>query len=152
MSIQGYDKAFQNAVTSFNAKMRAVCTAIPVLWLPNGKRPKTPTYPFVTAQFLRIGTWDTARFRLRSRLQIDVFSNDAGPAEARRMSGKVMSGLGFSMDTYYMMAEIPQIDSESTPAIPLLPMDLEYVQGFEDFGDTDPNVTHLMAEFNLYHE
>lgn len=152
MSLQGYDTAFQNAMTSFNTKMRAVCNTYSVLWQPNGVRPKPPTYPFVTAQFIRVGTWDDQRFRLRSRVQIDIFSNDAGPAQARRLAGQILTGLGFTLDTYLMMAEIPQTDSERVPAIPLLPMDLEYVQGFEDFGDTDPNVTHLMAEFNLYHE
>lgn len=158
MSLQGYDIAFQNAVSSFNVRMRAVCgtastaLGITILWQPEGARPQVPTYPFVSAQFLRLGTWDANLKRFRSRVQIDVFSNDASPAYARQMSGKILTELGFDPNTIIPYCEIVQTDSERTPPIPLLPMDLEYAIGFEKYDDDDPNVTHLAAEFNLYHE
>lgn len=167
MSAQDYGTAYQNAVHSFNTRMRAACEAVSealgvtVHWYPEGQKPPVPEteddppgpqYPHVTAQFLRVGSWDARRKRLRSYLQIDVFTNQYRQKLAWQIAGQLMEALGFQLNTDRLFCEVTQTDTTSGLQTPLYPMDLEQLQGWEAFGDKDPAVTHLVSEFYLIHD
>lgn len=158
MAIQDYNTALQNAVKSFNVAMRAACNTVStslgqtVTWYPEGAKPAVRSYPHVTAQFLRLGSYNARRQRLMSEVQIDIFTNDQHQADARRIAGKLLVAIGISVDNPLQFAEITQTDSESGYSLPLLPMDLILLRGFESLGDPDPSVTHLFSEFQLFHE
>lgn len=123
-----------------------------VTWYPEGAKPAVRNYPHVTAQFLRLGSYNARRQRLMSEVQIDIFTNDQHQADARRIAGNLLVALGISIDNPLQFAEITQTDSESGYNLPLLPMDLILLRGFESLGDPDPSVTHLFSEFQLFHE
>ena len=157
MALQDYDAALQNAVKSFNVRMRAVCAAlgisgVTVTWYPEGEKPQVPTYPCVTASIIRLGTWDAGRCKLRTRIQIDVWTNDRQQALARRIAGRLLTGLGISLDSSRPACDIAQTDSESGLSIPQREMELELRFGWEPNGDPDPAITHLFAEFDLFHD
>lgn len=157
MALQDYDAALQNAVRSFNVRMRAVCAAlglpgVTVNWYPEGEKPQVPAYPCVTATILRLGAWDARRCKLLTRIQVDVWTNDRQAALARRIAGRLLTGLGISLDSLRPACDVPQTDTESGQSIPQREMELALRFGWEPAGDPDPAITHLFAEFDLFHD
>ncbi|MGV3526542.1 MAG: hypothetical protein ACO1RX_20155 [Candidatus Sericytochromatia bacterium] len=156
--MQDYDAAFQNAVKSFNARMRAVVTGpvssgvgTPVSWYSEGERPKEPVYPYVSATILRLGSYDRGRRKLRTRIQVDVFTTHHLQGLARRIAGRMLTELGIRLDNDIQACDVAQIDGESGQDIPQLEMELEVQYGWEPASDPDPAVTHLFTEFLLFH-
>lgn len=158
MSLQDYDDALQNAVKSFNVHMRSIADeistdlAITCEWYP-GDKPEEPVYPHICGWFLRLGDPNAGRKKMKSRIQVDVFTNQRQEALARRIAGRVFKKLGIDIVNTVMECDIPQVDYENPGnPTPLHEMTLEALYGWEDQSDQDPAVTHLFTEFFLFHE
>lgn len=166
MSLQNWEDALLNSSTSFNAKMRAICTAIStalgvtVTWYPHGARPAKPAYPYVAGWFLNGGGWNNNRRKLVTPIQLDVYTTGSQLGQAQRIAGRVFTGLGLSSDLSIMECSIPQTDTEAAKAnpprtaLPLHNMTLTLTNrnGWESQPDEDPAVSHLFTNFKLYYE
>jgi len=166
MSLQNWADATANSSTSFNVKMRAICTAIStalgitVTWYPHGQRPTVPAYPYVTAWFLNSGGWNNNRRKLVTAIQIDVFTNGNTLGNAQRIAGQIFTRLGLDPALSIMECSIAQTDTEAAKAspprtaLPLHDMTLTLTNrnGWESQPEEDPAVSHLFTNFNLYYE
>lgn len=166
MSLQNWADATANSSTSFNVKMRAICTAIStalgitVTWYPHGQRPTAPAYPYVTAWFLNSGGWNNNRRKLVTAIQIDVFTNGNTLGNAQRIAGQIFTRLGLDPALSIMECSIAQTDTEAAKAspprtaLPLHDMTLTLTNrnGWESQPEEDPAVSHLFTNFNLYYE
>jgi len=166
MSLQNWADATANSSTSFNAKMRAICSAISsalgitVTWYPDGGRPTVPAYPYVSGWFLNIGGWNNNRRKLVTAIQLDVYTNGSTLGNAQRIAGQVFTRLGLDPALSIMECSIAQTDYEAAKvspprtALPLHDMTLTLTNrnGWEKQPDEDPAVSHLFTNFNLYYE
>lgn len=166
MSLQNWADATVNSSTSFNARMRAICTAIStalgvtVTWYPHGSKPATPVYPYVAGWFLNSGGWNNQRQKLVSAIQLDVYTTGNQLGLAQRIAGQVFTRLGLDPVLSIMECSIAQTDTEAakaTPprtALPLHDMTLTLTNrnGWETQPDEDPTLSHLFTNFNLYFE
>ncbi len=166
MSLQNWADATANSCTSFNARMRAICTAIStalgitVTWYPDGGKPTTPVYPHVSGYFLNIGGWNDRRRKLVNAIQLDVFTNGNTHGNAQRIAGQIFTRLGLDPALSIMECSIAQTDTEAAKALPprsALPLHdmtltLTNRNGWEKQPDEDPAVSHLFTNFNLYYE
>lgn len=164
MSLQSWPDAIQNSCTSFNAKMRSVVAAVnlnipaSVTWYPHGQKPAVPSYPYLTAWFLNTGDWDAARRKLRTRIQLDLFTTGSQLGLSQRIAGQVYKILGYDSVLSIMECAVPQTDYEAAKAVParvalpLHDMSLELRSGWETQPDEDPEVSHLFTNLILYYE
>jgi hypothetical protein len=164
MSLQAWPDAIQNSCTSFNARLRAIATAISgtlgatVQFYPHGQKPDVPAYPYLSAWFLNTGDWDSARRKLLTRIQLDVYTTGSQLGQAQRIAGLVFKNFGFDPVLSVMGCNVSQTDYEAAKAIPprtalpLHDMQLEIQNGWESQPDEDPAVSHLFTNLNLYFE
>lgn len=126
-----------------------------VTWYPPGARkklkPEDILFPHVYLKILRMASPDRGRQRLRTSLQLGICTNLGRDGDAWALAGQLLAELGISQDNPEYFAEIPQTDSASGLSLPLLPMDLQLLRGFEE-GPDDTGRTHLFSELSLFHE
>lgn len=169
----GLDGQIPNPVTSFNKWTRQIVADIsgsavmvipptdiqirglntPVKWYP-GLKPQKPEMPHVYGHFFSYSDWNKSRRKLVDNLQIGVITNEYKQQLAWSIAGQISTRQGFSTELLVMEAAVPQWDFQSgiTPAPALQQMILVPQTGWENVGDSDPAVTHLVIEYFLYHE